>query len=92
MIELLAEVSELEQADLITSLAQQGGQKANFLNNLSGSLDYIIAHRQRSQLRQTAQSLRNGQSDLSDEQIKQMLQQVQSQLQVQNQRNPGVHV
>ena len=92
LAELLAELDDLEQADLITSLAQEGSQKGNFLENLTGAMNYINAHRQQSQLQQPAKSLRSGQSDLSDEQIKQMLQQVQSQLQVPNQRNPGVHV
>ena len=92
LAQLLADHADLEQADLITSLAQEGSQKGNFQDNLSGALDYINTHRRQNQLRQTAESLRNAQADLSDQQINQMLQQVQSQLRTHDQRNPGLRV
>ncbi len=92
LAQLLVDNTDLEQADLITSLAQEGEQKGNFQDNLSGALDYISSHHQRHQLRQTAQALRNDQADLSDQQINQMLQQVQSQLRTHDQRNPGLRV
>ncbi len=91
LAQLLGDCTELEQADLITSLAQEGAQKDNLQDNLSGALDYINTHRQNRELQQTAESLRNAQDDLSEQQIKGMLEQVQSQLRQQNQRNPGVH-
>lgn len=90
--QLLLDNTDLKQADLITSLAQQGEQKGNFAENLSGALDYISAHHQRYQVRQTAQALRDDKADLSDQQINQMLQQVQSQLRTHDHRNPGLRV
>ena len=91
LAQLLSDCADLDQADLITSLAQEGAQKDNLRENLGGALDYINTHRRNLELQQTAESLRNAQDDLSDQQIKGMLEQVQSQLRQQNQRNPGVH-
>ena len=92
LADLLAVPVGLDQVDLITSLAEEGNRKGNFQSNLSGALSYIREARQRQQLLRTAESLRRGESDLSDEQVNKLLAQVQSQLRTQNQRNPGIRV
>ncbi|NIA07329.1 MAG: DNA primase [Actinobacteria bacterium] len=90
--DLLAGQSSLDQADLITSLAEQGSRKGNFQPNLSGAMDYICSYRQRRNSLDAAESIRRADSDLSDEQVNELLQQVQSQLKTQNRRNPGIRV
>ena len=92
LTDLLAQQSDLEQADVITSLAEHGSQKGNFQANLSGALDYIETSRQRQDLRQAAESIRRADSDLPEEQVNELLNQVQSQLKTQNRRNPGIRV
>jgi len=92
LADLLAVHMDLDQVDLITSLAEQGQRKGNFQSNLSGALSYIREARQRQQLLRTAEVLRQGESDLSDEQVNKLLAQVQSGLRAQNQRNPGIRV
>ena len=92
LADLLAAESSLEQADLITSLAEQGSRKGNFQPNLSGALDYICNYRQHRNLLHAAESIRRPDSELSDEQMNELLQQVQSQLKNQNRRNPGIRV
>ena len=92
LTDLLSAQMDLDQVDLITSLAEEGSRKANFQSNLSGALDYIRDYRHQQQLLRTAESLRRGESDLSDEQVNKLLHEVQSQLRAQDQRNPGIRV
>lgn len=92
LTDLLSAQMDLSQVDLITSLAEEGSRKGNLHSNLSGAMNYIRDYRQRQQLLRTAESLRRGESDLSDEQVNKLLQEVQSQLRTQDQRNPGIRV
>ena len=92
LADLLAQQSNLDQADLITSLAEQGSRKENFQSNLSGALDYVCSYRQRRDMLQAAESIRRADSDLPDEKVDELLQQVQSQLKTKNRRNPGIRV
>ena len=92
LADLLSVESDLERADLIVSLAEQGSEKGNFQSNLSGALECISAWGRRLEAEQFAEPLRQGESELSEKQVNELLEKVQARLRIRDSRNPGVRV
>ena len=92
LADLLVGQEDLQQADLITSLFEDGARKINFQGNLTGALDFISDCRRRLEIKQYGQPLRQDNSDLSDEQTNELLEKVQERLRLRDPRNPGVRV